>query len=55
MSEILMFDNMFNANGSKFVRALLLSVGWVLSNNVTIMMKRHVSTVNPVTHLLMEV
>lgn len=47
--------NMFNANESKRASVLLLSVGWVRGNNVTIMMKRHVNTVNPVTHLLMEV
>jgi hypothetical protein len=51
MSEILMFDNMFNATESKHSRALLLSVGWVISKNV----ESHVRAVNPVTHLLMEV
>ena len=43
--------NMFNANESKRASVLLLSVGWVRGIGV----KNHVSTVNPVTHLLMEV
>ena len=46
-----MIVNMFNANGSKHASVLLLPVGWVSGNNVN----KHVSTVNPVTHLLMEV
>ena len=46
-----MIVSMFNATGSKHASVLLLSVGWVRSNNVN----KHVSTVNPVTHLLMEV
>jgi hypothetical protein len=51
MSINLTNDNVFNANGSKHASVLLLSVGWVSGNGV----KNHASTVNPETHLLMEV
>lgn len=48
---ILTFVYMFNATGSKYASALFLSVGWVSGIGVN----KHADTVNPVTHLLMEV
>ena len=46
-----MMVSIFDVAGSKRLSALLRIVGWVISNDV----KNYVSTINPVTHLKMEV